>query len=160
MRTYKLEREQIIKKPLKEVFEFFSHPENLAKITPDKLDFNILTPTPIEMKPGALVDYTVKPMLFPIRWTTLITDYDPPFMFIDQQLKGPYSFWHHKHTFEDTPDGTLIKDEVVYALPFGLLGDIAYSLFVKKQLSKIFDYRAKVIKDYFESSNNNAEVVD
>lgn len=154
MKTYKLKRQQVIPKPLEEVFEFFSRAENLAKITPESLDFKILTPLPIEMKAGSLIDYTVKPLLLPIRWTTMITDYNPPNGFIDQQLKGPYSFWHHTHSFEHTPEGTLITDEVVYALPFGILGRIVHALFVKRQLRRIFDYRSSVIKTIFNENEN------
>ena len=154
MKIFKLKRQQIIQKPLEEVFEFFSRAENLAKITPESLDFKILTPLPIEMKTGALIDYTVKPVLLPIRWTTMITDYNPPNGFIDQQLKGPYNFWHHTHRFEHTPEGTLITDEVVYALPFGILGRIAHALFVKRQLRRIFDFRSAVIKTIFDENEN------
>ena len=84
-----------------DVFNFFSMPENLVKITPKSLSFTILTPKPIDMEKGTLIDYTISLMGFPVHWRTLISDYNPPHSFIDQQIKGPYAFWHHTHTFTE-----------------------------------------------------------
>ncbi|MAX10376.1 MAG: CDP-paratose 2-epimerase [Candidatus Marinimicrobia bacterium] len=135
-------------KGISDVFDFFSKPENLAKITPSKMRFKILTPVPIEMKEGALIDYTVRVLGFPIRWRTLITKYEPPNIFIDQQLKGPYSLWHHTHTFTKISDSeTLIKDIVVYTIPFSFIGRIIHSLYIKRDLDKIFSYRKDKIAD-------------
>ena len=149
MKLRSLKREQFIDKTLKQVFAFFESPENLAKITPPSLGFKTLTPSPIVMKEGALIDYTVRTLGFTIRWTTLVTCFDPPNKFVDQQLKGPYSFWHHTHTFAEKSGGTVVNDEVIYAMPFGIIGDIIHALFVRRQLRNIFDYRAKVIEQYF-----------
>jgi ligand-binding SRPBCC domain-containing protein len=146
---YTLNREQLIRRPLNEVFAFFARPENLARITPSSLAFDILTPLPIKMKEGAVIDYTVKPLFFKVHWRTLITDYQPPYKFVDVQIKGPYVFWHHTHTFEEVPEGTLIRDEVHYVLPFGWLGRLVHPLFIKKQLRQIFDYRSGVIEKTF-----------
>ena len=134
---YVLKKRQLLKYPLKTVFSFFERPENLKKITPPKLGFKILTPSPVQMKEGALIDYTVTPFLITLHWTTLIKEYKPPYFFADTQIKGPYKFWHHTHTFEETPDGTWITDEVKYQLPFGILGKLAHRLWVKKQLKNI-----------------------
>lgn len=152
MKVYTLERELQIDRPLEEVFGFFQEPGNLAKITPDTVDFRILTPTPIRMQTGAVIDYTIK--VFGIRryWTTLITDFEPGRRFVDVQLKGPYEFWHHTHTFEASERGTLMKDMVRYVLPFGLLGRLAHALVVRRQLKGIFDYRERVISRYFADS--------
>ena len=150
MKLYTFKKEQKISKSIIDVFDFFSKPENLSVITPNKMDFKILTPSPIEMKEGTLIDYTVKIMSFPIRWRTLITKYDPPNMFIDQQLKGPYSMWHHTHLFEKTNDNeTLIKDVILYAVPFSFIGSITHSLYIKRDLENIFDYRSQEIKRIF-----------
>ena len=149
MKIYKLTTSQQINKPLQEVFAFFENPENLEKITPKSLGFEFLTPTPIEMKEGAVIDYRIKISGLPMRWTSLIKKYDPPNMFIDEQTRGPYALWHHKHLFEENTSGTLVKDEVDYAVPYGLLGRLAHFLFVKRQLNKIFSYRKKIIEDYF-----------
>lgn len=145
MKMYTLNREQRIARPLNDVFAFFERPENLATITPPWLSFRIITPGPIEMAPGAVIDYTVRAFGIRHRWTTLIAVYDPPYRFIDVQLRGPYSFWHHTHTFEEIPGGTMIRDEVRYILPFGIVGRMAHGAVVKRRLKRIFDYRLRVV---------------
>ena len=145
MKVYELKREQVVAQDIEEVFAFFERPENLARITPPSMDFSILTPSPITMQSGALVDYTVKIMGIRSRWTTLITDYGPPHRFTDVQLRGPYSYWHHAHRFEPIDGGTRLVDEVRYVLPYGPLGQMAHALLVKRQLRKIFDHRMQVV---------------
>lgn len=145
MKMYTLRRTQVIPRPPDEVFSFFAQPENLERITPADLGFAILTPGPIVMKTGALIDYTIRLMGVPIRWTTLITTYDPPHCFVDEQIRGPYSFWHHRHHFIEHDDGTEIVDEVRYVLPGGPLAPLFHAIFVRRQLEKIFDHRARVI---------------
>jgi ligand-binding SRPBCC domain-containing protein len=149
MRVHTLFRRQLVPTPIAEVFTFFSRPENLERLTPPGLGFRILTPSPIAMKEGAVIDYTIRLAGMPVRWTTLITLYEPPHRFVDLQLKGPYAYWHHTHSFEETPDGTLLTDEVRYALPFGFLGEIAHELAVKRQLAYIFSQRSAVIESLF-----------
>jgi hypothetical protein len=144
-----LTREQFIAAPVADVFSFFSRPENLSKLTPPDLGFVILTPPPIEMKTGALIDYTIRLFGMRVRWTTLITAYDPGRSFVDEQLKGPYSFWRHSHRFAEAPGGTMVTDEVRYALPFGPVGRLAHALVVKRQLASIFAYREKAIGTIF-----------
>jgi ligand-binding SRPBCC domain-containing protein len=145
MNVYVLRRAQTIARPLDTVFPFFARPENLERISPKDIGFTILTPGPIEMKAGALIDYTIRLMGVTLRWTTLITSYDPPRSFTDEQLRGPYSFWHHRHVFREVDDGTEILDEVHYALRGGMLAPLIHRLFVRKQLDKIFDHRARII---------------
>ena len=145
MKIYELNITQRIDAPLEKVFDFFSNPENLAEITPSKLGFNILTPSPIVMEKGTLIDYTIKLFGIPIRWRTLITSYNPPKKFVDEQLKGPYSFWHHTHTFEAIDQGVEMKDIVRYSIPFGVLGRLLHFLWIKNDLKKIFNHRKKVI---------------
>ena len=150
MKVFKLNKKQKISKNISEVFDFFSKPENLSEITPKRLGFNIMTPSPIEMKEGQLIDYTINILSLPVRWTTIITKYAPPNLFIDQQLKGPYSMWHHTHTFEEIGmNETLIEDTILYAMPFGFIGDLAHFLYVKRDLENIFRYREETIKKVF-----------
>ena len=144
-----LRREQIIRRPRAEVFAFFSRPENLARVTPPRLGFEILTPSPIVMKEGALIDYQIHVLGAPLRWRTLITSYEPPHRFVDTQLMGPYSFWHHTHEFEEIPEGTLVRDTVRYALPLGALGQLVAGRLVDADLEDIFRYRRKVISSVF-----------
>ena len=137
-------REQFLPRPRAEVFRFFETPENLARLTPPRLGFEVLTPSPIRMREGAVIDYRVRPLGFPQRWTTYIESYDPPRRFSDVQLRGPYSFWHHTHAFEDAPGGTKMTDEVRYILPFWPLGALAAPL-IAAELGRIFDFRAKTV---------------
>jgi len=150
MKVYKLKAKQFIKQPIEEVFGFFSRPENLTKITPSNLNFKILTPSPLEMKQGTVIDYTIKLFKVPIHWRTLITTYEPPFKFVDEQMKGPYNFWHHTHMFKENSDGVEIFDEVHYSIPFGPLGNLLHSLWIKKDLNHIFEYRKSVIENLFK----------
>lgn len=135
--------------PRSEVFSFFANAENLQRITPPELGFQILTPTPIEMKTGALIDYRISLHGIPMKWRTEITKWDPPFEFADTQLQGPYKQWIHRHAFiEKDAATTLIEDEVRYRLPLEPLGDIAH-FFVERQIRGIFDYRQKTVAAIF-----------
>ena len=156
MKVHRLNKKQKISKNISEVFDFFSRPENLSKITPKILGFNIMTPSPIKMKEGQLIDYTINILIFPIRWTTMITEYDPPHRFVDQQIKGPYSMWHHTHTFKEVDKNeTLIEDVILYTMPLGPVGNIVHSLYVRRDLENIFRYRKKTINEIFSLSDNN-----
>ena len=159
MKLYTLKRKQLIPFDRGTVFSFFKAPENLERITPSDVGFCIITPKPIKMQTGAVLDYTIKLAGIPVRWTTLITDYDEPFGFSDVSLKGPYSFWYHRHWFEESEEGTVMYDEVTYALPFGFLGRMVHSLWVRKQLDHIFDFRSKVIDEIFSALHQKEKMV-
>ena len=152
MKIHTLERTQLVERPLEEVFAFFERPENLAVITPPSLGFVILTPSPIRMQTGTLIDYSVKILGVRMHWTTMISEYQPPFRFVDIQLKGPYTFWYHTHTFKEVAGGTEVGDLVRYVLPMGPLGTMMHKTIVKRQLSEIFDFRAQVIEDKFRTT--------
>ena len=123
---YKLEREQQIKISLEECWGFFSDPMNLKKITPDYMDFKILSRSGDKMYAGQIISYTVKPLLkMPLRWTTEITHVKEPHYFVDEQRFGPYVLWHHQHHFTPNEDGILMKDIVHYKLPFWIFGRMA-----------------------------------
>ncbi|HEX6251407.1 MAG TPA: SRPBCC family protein [Gemmatimonadaceae bacterium] len=128
------------------VFAFFSDPANLGAITPPEMRFRMLTPAPIAMRPGALIDYTIRVWGVPLKWRTRIARWDPGRMFVDEQLRGPYRSWVHSHRFHAVPGGTVIEDEVVYALRFGVLGRVAAPL-VRRQLVRIFQYRQKRVRE-------------
>jgi ligand-binding SRPBCC domain-containing protein len=147
MRT--LERSTWVPYPADEVFAFFSEAANLERLTPPSLSFHILTPSPIEMKAGALIDYTIKLGPFPMRWKTLIGAWEPPNRFVDDQLKGPYLRWHHEHTFEARDGGTDIRDRVEYLAPGWILEPLIHALFIAPQLRKIFDFRSEAIQKLF-----------
>lgn len=145
--TYRLIREQRVGKPLAETFAFFERPENLATLTPPSLHLLLLSPLPVVMAKGATIDYKLRICGFRIRWTSVITEYDPPHTFTDQQTQGPYTVWRHWHAFSATADGTLVRDEVTYELPWGIVGQIAHALVVRRQLQRIFDYREKMLRE-------------
>ena len=127
--------------PRPEVFDFFSKASNLERITPPFLRFHIETKEPINMRKGALIDYTLRIHGLPALWRTEIAEWNPPFRFVDQQLKGPYSLWHHTHTFTEEAGGTRMVDEVRYEVPLGPLGDLVHALFVRQDVTNIFKYR-------------------
>jgi ligand-binding SRPBCC domain-containing protein len=151
MTPHVLERKQTVDRPLEEVFSFFQAPENLARITPPRLGFRILAPEPVRMKEGAVIDYVIRLFGVPVHWRTLITKYDPPRCFVDEQIKGPYAFWHHTHAFRDLGSATEMTDTVRYLLPLGPVGRVGHALLVRRQLDGIFDYRARIIADLFET---------
>jgi len=144
---YRLECSMTAPVPLAEVFRFFEDPRNLGRITPPWLNFRIVNPAGVEMREGAEIDYIIRWQGLPLKWKTVITRHNPPRFFVDEQFRGPYSLWRHEHTFEETPDGVVIRDRVDYRLPFGPLGRIAHALMVKNQLLEIFRFRQKAIAE-------------
>jgi ligand-binding SRPBCC domain-containing protein len=146
MRTYILEREQIIERPRAETFAFFADALNLERITPPFLRFRIITPLPIEMGAGTEIEYRLRLFGVRFRWLTVIDQWRPEEKFVDIQLSGPYSLWHHTHIFEKLGRArTLMRDRVLYQIPYGLAGTLAHRAFVRKTLDLIFDYRTAMI---------------
>jgi ligand-binding SRPBCC domain-containing protein len=142
MRVHLLERSQRVEVPVDRAFAFYASAANLEPLTPPWLHFHLLTPQPLELEAGALLDYRLRLHGLPIRWQTRIESWEPPHRFLDTQARGPYALWEHSHEFE--PDGeaaSVIHDQVRYALPLGPLGDLAQRLFVRRDLERIFDYR-------------------
>jgi len=133
-------------RPRTEVFPFFADARNLAVITPPWVRFETLTPTPIDMRPGALIDYRIRLHGFPMRWRTEIETWEPPFRFTDRQLRGPYRLWHHTHTFEERDGGTLCRDEVRYAVWGGALVE---RFFVRGDIRRIFAFRRDKLTELF-----------
>lgn len=141
-----LVRRQRLELPIEQAFEFYAQARNLEAITPPWLGFRVTTPGPIAMREGALIEYRLALHGIPVRWRTRIETWEPPVRFVDAQLRGPYALWMHTHTFEaDGPDAVVIGDNVRYALPFGPLGAIAHAAFVRRDLERIFDYRAQAV---------------
>ena len=145
-----LTKETIINRPLNEVFDFFSKAENLNKLTPPELSFKIITPLPIEIKQGAVIDYKIKLNGIPFYWKTEITIFEPQKRFIDKQLKGPYKVWIHEHTFEERDGKTYMKDIVQFLSPGWILEPLINKLFVEKKVKAIFDYRETILKGLFK----------
>lgn len=144
--SHRLERSLELPLAVEDVFPFFADAGNLERITPPELGFEILTPLPLIMAQGAILDYRVRLFGVPMRWRSRIARWDPPTEFVDEQLIGPYREWHHTHRFEPLPGGTRVIDRVRYRLPLEPLSLPAHPL-VRRQLRRIFDYRARVLRE-------------
>ncbi|MEI8280754.1 MAG: SRPBCC family protein [Bacteroidota bacterium] len=153
MKVYTQTTQQLIHAPIEKVWDFFSDAQNLGAITPAYMNFRTLTENlPKEIYPGLIITYKVAPLLHvPMFWMTEITSVIKHKLFVDEQRSGPYKLWHHQHHFEKNTDGVLMTDILHYSLPFYFLGTIAHTLFVKKQLRNIFDYRYQRIEELFHS---------
>ncbi|MBN9622320.1 MAG: SRPBCC family protein [Actinobacteria bacterium] len=159
-RIHVLERQQRIERPLDEVFPFYADAGNLERITPPWLGFEVTTPRAVEMKVGALIEYRLGLHGVPVRWRTRIEAWDPPHRFVDAQLSGPYSLWHHTHTFRaDGAGATILGDRVRYSIPFGPLGEVARALFVERDLERIFDYRRDAVAALLGGDDASADAV-
>lgn len=141
--TYTLRDELWLPRAIGEVFDFFADACRLEQITPGWLHFHVQTPRPVPMHAGSLIDYKLKLHGIPIRWRTEISEWDPPFRFVDRQLRGPYRLWRHLHTFEARDGGTLVRDHVDYCVPGGPL---VHWLFVRPDLHRIFTYRRQQLE--------------
>ena len=147
---YQFSSVQYLNTDLKSVWEFASSPKNLKKITPDYMLFNITSNNKDKIYPGMIISYNVAPILnIKLNWVTEITQVYENKYFIDEQRVGPYSLWHHQHLFELEDDKVKMTDIVTYKPPFGLLGRIANSLFIKKQLESIFEFRRNKLDQLF-----------
>lgn len=157
MKIYQLKTSQILPVSLTTAWKFFSDPKNLSKITPNWLNFEITSHLPSRMYAGMIISYKVRPIFnIPQTWITEITHVNEPFYFVDEQRFGPYKMWHHEHIFNEIPDvGVEMQDIVTYVLPFGFLGRLANSLFVRKKVLEIFEYRKEVLKRMFGPSVNS-----
>lgn len=151
MSVHVLRRELLVPFPRDKVFAFFAEATNLERITPPWLRFHVSTPGPVEMGEGTLIDYKLRIKGVPVRWRTRIALWNPPSQFVDTQLKGPYTLWHHTHTFEEYGGGTRMTDEVRYQLPLGPLGDAIHVLMVRRDVETIFNYRNRQIPALLEN---------
>lgn len=148
---YQLYREQQLNCDIEKAWVFFSDPKNLSKITPKNMGFTVLSEyNNDQIFEGMIIDYTVSPLLkIPLKWRTKISQVQLNSSFTDFQEKGPYKYWNHFHEFIPNEKGILMKDTVDYELPFGVLGTLAHSMFVKKKLDHIFDFRHIVLERLF-----------
>ncbi len=146
MKVHVLKREVWLPRPIGEVFPFFGDARNLERITPPWLRFNVITPGEIVMMPGTIIDYRLKLRGVPLAWRSEITAWEPPHRFVDEQRKGPYRLWVHEHRFSEKNGGTHAEDIVQYAV---LGGELVHRLFVKRDVERIFDYRATKLRELF-----------
>lgn len=147
---YHIQRQQLLHCNIDQAWNFFSSPQNLDRLTPESVRFKITHLQSDTMHEGQLIGYKVKvaPFLW-VKWLTEITHVTPKTSFTDDQRIGPYKFWHHTHFFEESLKGTLMTDNITYALPFGILGKVVHRLYVKNQLAHIFDERMRLANEIF-----------
>jgi ligand-binding SRPBCC domain-containing protein len=151
MRVRVLETEVHLPHPVEEVFAFFSDPANLQTITPPWLHFRILETPQGSLMKGSLLHYRIRWRWVPLRWTTVIDEWEPPYRFVDRQLRGPYRQWIHTHTFEPSVGGTLMRDRVEYAVPGWVVEPVLNRFVVRPDLDRIFDYRRLRMLERFPS---------
>lgn len=148
----RLRRETVVARGLEATFAFFSDATNLQRLTPPWVGFEILTPTPIAMRAGTLIDYRIRVHGVPFKWRTEILAWDPPHGFVDVQLRGPYRWWHHTHRFEACEGGTRVIDEVEYRAPLAWL---THRLMVSRDVARIFDYRERALREAIGGSGGS-----
>jgi ligand-binding SRPBCC domain-containing protein len=150
-KTYSLKFIQHIPASLEEVWKFFSDPINLVKITPNTFDFKVISKYHgEEIYPGQIIEYKVKPLLgISFYWMTEITHVEHLNFFVDEQRYGPYSLWHHQHSFKEIEGGVEMTDVIHYKIPFWFLGDVMNALVVRKKLEEVFRYRREKIEEEF-----------
>ncbi|NKI32072.1 SRPBCC family protein [Croceivirga thetidis] len=152
MKLYQLHAKQALPIKKEEAWKFLSDPKNLKKITPEHMGFHIISGADRPMYEGQIIQYVVKPFPgYATKWVTEITHVKKGDYFVDEQRFGPYALWHHKHFLSEIEGGVLMEDIIDYKIPFGLIGQIAQPLLVKKQLKKIFKYRETQLHELFGS---------
>lgn len=145
---YILRAETVLPRARAEVFPFFADAMNLERITPPWLKFQVLTPPPIEMFAGQVIDYRLQVHHVPLKWRTEIAEWQPPIHFVDMQQRGPYRWWHHTHLFDEVAGGTRCRDVVRYGVPGGA---VAHWLVVRRDVYAIFAYRQRVMHELLGS---------
>jgi hypothetical protein len=146
MHIHQFRSEIWLARPIKEVFAFFSNAANLDSITPPWLSFRTVARQPIEMHAGTVIDYRLRVRGFPVQWRSEITEWEPPYHFVDEQIRGPYRLWIHAHRFQTRNGGTLVCDDVRYAVPFDWL---LHKFIVRPDVERIFAYRADCLRRQF-----------
>jgi len=146
MKIHDFHAELWLRRPMDQVFGFFADAYNLQTLTPDWVNFEILTPKPIHLQVGVLIDYRLCIHGLPVRWQTEISTWEPPHRFVDEQKRGPYRLWIHEHRFTPQNGGTLCSDHVRYAV---LGGELINRLFVQRDVERIFACRRGKLEEMF-----------
>ncbi|HEY4755478.1 MAG TPA: SRPBCC family protein [Ignavibacteriaceae bacterium] len=150
MKTYQFKAKQFLPITINEAWDFFSNPNNLPKITPPWLNFEVTTQLESRMYAGMIITYLVRPILnIPATWVTEITQVHVPNFFVDEQKFGPYKLWHHQHVFREAKNGIEMEDIVNYAVPLGFIGRLANNLIISKKIKSIFEYRTEILNKMF-----------
>jgi ligand-binding SRPBCC domain-containing protein len=154
MADYVLERRCWLPRPRPQVFAFFADPRNLAELSPPGAAPRWLEPPPAVLDAGALLDFRVRVLGISTRWRVMIREYDPPYRFVDVQLRGPFARWEHRHRFLEGPErdgvagpvGTWMEDRLTYRLPLSGLGRLAHALGAGRKIHALFDERERRLR--------------
>jgi len=155
MADYVLERRMWLPRSRPEVFAFFADPSHLSLVTPPSGGLRWLTPPPATLAAGAILDFSMRVVGFPVRWRVFVREFDPPYRFVDAQILGPFARWEHRHRFLETPAdngkdclaGTLVEDRVTYRLPLGPLGRLIHAGGAGRQIAGVFDWRERRLRE-------------
>ena len=153
MKRFYFTQQQWLPRSIDEVFGFFSDAHNLERLTPSWLKFKVLTPDPIELKTGTLIDYQLRIRGIPLQWQSEITAWKPPYYFVDEQRRGPYKLWIHEHQFEESAGGVSATDRVEYAV---LGGAIINRLFISRDIERIFQFRKEMLEKIFAGPDSTS----
>ncbi len=148
MADHVLETRVWLARPRAQVFAFFADPENLARVSPPGLRLHLLTPA-ATLRAGAVLDFGARWLGLPLRWRTYIREYDPPYRFVDVQVRGPWARWEHRHVFLEEDGGTWMEDRVTYGLPLGPLGQVLHAALVHRQLRAAWAFRQARLAERF-----------
>jgi len=152
MSIYRLHKTQHLPITIEEAWDFFSNPNNLKKITPPELGLEVKMEVDNKIYDGMIIIYSVNPLpYYKTEWVTEIKHVRGPYRFVDEQVSGPYKFWHHHHSFKESDNGTLVEDLIHYSIPYGYIGKLLNKLYVVKNLNYIFEYRSDALNRIFSS---------
>lgn len=155
MKIHSFKQKQLLHISHDQAWAFFANPQNLTKLTPEWMQLTLLSEAPQMMYEGMIITQQIKPILgIPLTWVTEITRIKERSYFIDEQRIGPYRFWHHEHRLRETPTGIEIIDTLHYALPFGIFGEIAHQIAVKRKIAEVFAFRYEALEKLFGEDND------
>lgn len=144
--------ESLIRASTERVFAFHELPDALTRLTPQWIDARVIS-NPASLNPGsrAVIDIRIAPFVR-MRTEAVHTLYEPPFLFEDQQLKGPFRIWRHRHIFTPEAMGTRLTDSIELEPPFGIVGRWLAPLLILPRLRKLFAYRHEVTRAWCEET--------
>ncbi len=143
-------KESLIHASRERVWEFHELPDALERLTPPWESVRILERAQgLQVGSHAVIETKLFGML-PVKWVAEHTQYEPPSMFEDVQISGPFKSWRHRHHIEMNPAGATLRDEIEYEPPLGFIGRLAAPLAIIPQLERMFAYRHKVTRHWCE----------
>jgi ligand-binding SRPBCC domain-containing protein len=150
----KFVKESIIQAPPERVFAFHELPDAIERLIPPWEKAKIIQKADIsKIGSQAIIEQKIFGFI-PSRWVAEHTAYSPPYLFEDTQISGPFASWKHKHIIEPNAQGAVLRDEIEFEPPLGILGQLAAPFAILPKLRKMFEYRHEVTKKWCETENN------